>query len=80
MPRYEETLCWTCANATSKYKCPWARGIPRTDWEAEPTLLHTAAIGTQDDRLLESYNVIQCGGYTPDKERSNNEYAMHNNT
>ena len=63
------TLCWTCANATSKYKCPWAGGIPRTDWVATPTKIHTDTIGTSDDRCLESYNVIECGGYIRDERR-----------
>ena len=58
------TLCWDCANACDKNKCPWAGGKPRDDWEATPTKIERAAHGAE---MVDSFHVTKCPGFVPDR-------------
>ena len=61
-----QTLCWTCQNATSMFRCPWAGGKPRDDWEATPTTLNVVAEG-ELKYTVQSYIVHKCAGYEMDE-------------
>lgn len=64
-----ETLCWTCKNAGNSNACPWAgvgdKKRPRTDWVAtQRDITYPTPLGRV---TLESYFVIECPGYVPDR-------------
>ena len=62
---YKQTLCWTCQNACGG--CSWSkRFIPVEGWDAK----RRDVMKGQDHRTPnESYFVISCPQYVPDKPR-----------
>lgn len=61
-----EQPCWTCAKATDKYKCCWAAGKPRDDWDAVKIHKVCPVIhGLQHE--YDTYDIKRCGGYEEDK-------------
>ena len=56
------TLCWHCAKSTNRYKCQWADGKPRTDWDAQETLTETVF-----GRKVKSFVVYWCPAFEEDR-------------
>lgn len=63
------TLCWRCAKAVDRFKCPWAGGKPRDDWEAIPTKIIAQHTESRYTREVDSFHVISCPGFEPDNRR-----------
>ena len=57
------TICWDCARAING--CNWSiDGKPVEGWQAEPTQLKN-----KNGVYAESYCVISCPEFVPDRER-----------
>lgn len=68
------TLCWDCQKADSRFKCPWAGGVPRKDWQAEPTVINPCGINSPTNKPVKSYRVISCPAFVPDERRIDHGY------
>ena len=56
--------CWTCTKAEDYRRCPWAGGVPRTDWTATPVIIRQSPSNV----AVKSYIITSCPGYEPDPE------------
>lgn len=62
----KQTLCWTCQNAV--LGCSWSKHFePVKGWKAKPTKIKLAT--TKKSPYTDSYIVIKCPEYIPDKPR-----------
>ena len=67
MPNTKNTLCWKCQNAvpSNTNGCDWSRhGAPVEGWTAKPTKILQPPKAT-----IDSYLVIDCPNFKPDKRR-----------
>lgn len=61
-----ETLCWRCAKATNRHKCPWAGLVPRDDWEAIPVHREERIPTSQGKYIvhtIDTYSILSCPGF-----------------
>lgn len=71
----EPTKCWSCKQADASGDCPWANNlIPRNDWKAEESTINlTRTVYRRGAKIKtyvkesKSFRVIDCPGYTSDK-------------